>query len=101
MPRGLELVYWTIILFGLAFMCWWPLHNIRKMEREGLANPEECPRCGRMTETLDLHIRYCKGQAVRRNPLGGNRNVITRALKQGENVDKLKPKKEGELEDLY
>ena len=100
MPQGQDLAWWIVIFFCLGFMCWWPWYQAMKREREGLANPEECPRCGRLTETLDLHVRYCKGQAVRRNPLGGNRSIIQRAMKRGE-VKDVVGKKKDDLEDLF
>lgn len=89
MPQGQELVWWIVILFCLGFMCWWPYRELRKLT--AAPSEEECPRCGRTVEFIDMHVRYCKGQLARRNPL--SQSIATKTFKKGENKD--------ELEDLF
>lgn len=78
---------WTVIICCLVFMCWWPYHLFQEHMRTHEPQEEECPRCGRMVEHIDLHVRYCKGQITRRNPLSVS--TVFKSFKTGENVDKL------------
>lgn len=103
MPVGQELAWWITIVSCLAFMTWWPWYQFHRYIKAHEPQEEECTRCGRMVESLDFHLRYCKGQIARRNPLRGNRSIITKTFKKGESIEKIgaKQKKPGELEDLF
>jgi hypothetical protein len=86
-PRGENLFDWMVIVACLAFMFWWPYYQFRKLEKERDPALEECPRCGRQVQHIDLHVRYCRGQIVRRNPLSGALSTIRKSFRPRENVD--------------
>ena len=87
MPRGENLFDWIVIASCLAFLCWWPYQQLRKLEKAREGTMEDCPRCGRQVQHIDLHVRYCKGQLARRNPLSGALSTIHRSFRARENVD--------------
>jgi hypothetical protein len=105
MPHGMNLLWDVLSLALISFMVWWPWHCIKEDERRREPQPDECPRCGRMVEYIEMHIKRCNGQLVRRNPLSGSLSTMFRSFQKSENVDVLKetkpPKKDDELEDLY
>lgn len=100
MMTGPESIWVFIVMCCLAFPIFWNYYWLRRIEKEQRPQSEECPRCGREVEFIDLHLRHCRGQLARRNPLSGALSTIHKSFEPGKNVDVIGPQKPEDLEEL-